>query len=233
MTEFEDYPMPQPYTRTQDDDECIEFASPGGNYDKDDWKKESLDPFKKRLRDYLRPLQNRRCAYCRCVIHRNEASEEIEHIIPKHAKPQWMYTPMNLCLSCKMCNTKKSKKTVYFLPHTQVVAFPTTSADYKIIHPYLDRYSEHIDIVEGILYRGISDKGRETITLCELNRYQLAATRAEDAINSDTDHIGRYQHILLMLNDQDYRNMVNDVDALIAELKITDIVSTYRRQNGM
>ena len=233
MNESEDYPLPQPYTRTQDDDDCIALASPGGHYDKDDWKKDALDPFKKRLRDYLWPLQKRRCAYCRCVIHRNESSEEIEHIIPKHAKPQWMYKPMNLCLSCKMCNTKKSIKTVYNLPHSQVVDFPTTSDGYKIIHPYLDQYSDHIEIVDDILYRGITSKGRETIKLCVLNRYQLAATRAEEAIKSDANHIGRYLQILLILNDQGKKDLVDDADALINELNIIDIVAAYRQQNGM
>ena len=140
---------------------------------------------------------------------------------------------MNLCLSCKMCNTKKSIKTVYNLPHSQVVDFPTTSDGYKIIHPYLDQYSDHIEIVDDILYRGITSKGRETIKLCVLNRYQLAATRAEEAIKSDANHIGRYLQILLILNDQGKKDLVDDADALINELNIIDIVAAYRQQNGM
>ena len=111
MDKLEDFIISEPYQVTDEDEAAFQEASPDEK-DKDHWKKDCLDEFKERFRDDMEPKQNHICAYCRLELHPNEVTPEIEHIVPKSEKPNWMYDPFNLCISCKLCNTKKSTKEV-------------------------------------------------------------------------------------------------------------------------
>lgn len=182
MKDKEDFIIANPYQKTADDEALIRQASPGIKRSTD-WEKDCLREYKTRVRDYYRIIQKRRCAYCRTVVRTSQAPAEIEHIIPKSQNPQWMYEPFNQCMSCKSCNTKKSTKNV--LSDQNVTVFPLQSADYILVHPHIDRYSQHINIIEGILYQGLTVKGSDTIRICGLNRYELAADRAEDKIKEE------------------------------------------------
>lgn len=221
MEKIEDFIINEPYQKTHEDERDISKASPHG-YHKEDWTSSHLDGFKNRLRDHLREQQHRRCAYCRLRIHENEATAEIDHIVPKDKKPLWMYDTFNLCLSCKLCNTKKghSKKIV---ENDNMTSVPQNSDAYLIVHPYLDQYSEHIELVDDMLYKGVSDKGKYTIELCGLNRYQLAEARAEQIIIHDSS---RYVKLMLALVDDDHRILVDNIDKLIENIK--KIIKEYR-----
>ena len=118
MNKFEDFIIDKPYQLTAEDEEAIKKASPNEK-DGDHWTKSCLDGFKRHIKDYLKKNQNECCAYCRMELHENEASPEIEHIVPKDLKADWMYTPLNLCLSCKLCNTKKGPQITMRL-HTRI-----------------------------------------------------------------------------------------------------------------
>lgn len=179
MKTIEDFLIDSPYVRNDFDNALITQASPKENH-ADDWEKSCLSEYKKRERDYYFKKQNRRCAYCRTIIKTSQASPEIEHIVHKSGRPEWMYESFNHCISCKMCNTKKGIKNV--LSNDVVTDLPRQSAGYLLVHPHIDRYSQHINIIKGILYEGLTEKGRETIRICELDRYELAADRAEDNI---------------------------------------------------
>ena len=214
MNKFEDFIIDQPYVLTGEDEEAINKASPGEK-DGSQWTKSCLDGFKQRLKSYLKIKQKDCCAYCRMEIHDNEASPEIEHIVPKILKADWMYNPLNLCLSCKLCNTKKGHiKPV--LRDVTVRDLPTTSDSYLIIHPYLDKYSDNIELVGGVLYRGIKDKGKNTIELCELDRYELAAARATEMLKKDADSVTRF---LLLMGEADNQRLINNLDSFIEHIK--------------
>lgn len=152
---------------------------------------------------------------------------EIEHIVPKSLKPNWMYEPFNLCLSCKLCNTKKGhrKKT---LVDESVEGIPRDTKAYKMIHPHLDRYSENIEFVGDILYRGISDKGRYTISLCELNRYEVAAARAMELIKQGAIDETR---TILMMTDEINQKLVDDLDVFLEDIK--NRIRAYKIENGV
>ncbi len=214
MNKFEDFIIDKPYQLTAEDEEAIKKASPNEK-DGDHWTKSCLDGFKRHIKDYLKKNQNECCAYCRMELHENEASPEIEHIVPKDLKADWMYTPLNLCLSCKLCNTKKGHlKPV--LKDESVTVLPTTSDQYLLIHPYLDKYSDNIELVDGILYKGISDKGVHTIYLCELDRYELAAARASEVLKKDADGITRF---LLLVSDANNQKLLNNLDSFLEKIK--------------
>lgn len=182
MTDYEDFVINESYPKTVEDNALILQASPNEKHS-NDWEKDCLHDFKARVRAHYLREQKRRCAYCRTEIRTSQVSAEIEHIIHKASKPDWMYEPFNLCVSCKMCNTKKSIKRV--LKNGTFNSLPRNSTDYVIVHPHIDQYSQHINIIDGILYEGISPKGRKTIEICKLDRFELAAERAADKIKEE------------------------------------------------
>ena len=63
------------------------------------------------------------------------------------------------------------------LTDPQTVDYPKASEGFKIIHPLYDRYSEHIELIGDVLYRGKTDKGIFTIETCHLYRLDLAEER--------------------------------------------------------
>lgn len=180
MNKLDDFIIDSPYVLTETDNLAIDQASPNGiNYK--DWEKSCLADLKVRIRTYYKKKQNRRCAYCRTVVRESQAPAEVEHIVPKSKREEWMYKTFNMCYSCKLCNTNKGYQKP-ILANENIEDLPHDSREYLLIHPHIDRYSEHIEIVGNILYKGISDKGKNTISICGLNRYDLAAERAEDVI---------------------------------------------------
>lgn len=224
MKVTEDFVINHPYELTGEDRQSIDEASPGVK-DKDHWEKNCLKDFKRRFRRDMLPKQNYRCAYCRLELHPNEVTPEIEHIVPKNLKPDWMYEPFNLCISCKLCNTKKGhvKKT---LVDESVDVLPRDSASYKMIHPHLDRYSENIEFVGDVLYRGISDKGKYTISLCELNRYEVAAARAMELIKQSVIDETK---IILLLTEKGNEALVDDMNVFLEDIK--ERIRSYKLEN--
>lgn len=87
-----------------------------------------------------------------------------------------MFLPENLCVVCPTCN--EFKGTTEVLVDQNVKTYPTSGDGFKIIHPLYDKYSDHIELVGGILYRGKTDKGIFTINTCHLYRVELAEERA-------------------------------------------------------
>ena len=58
--------------------------------------------------------------------------------------------------------------------------YPNESELFRIVHPHLDKYSKHIDSNNIFLRpRANSEKGRETIRICQLNRMDLLIKRAK------------------------------------------------------
>ncbi|SFP03123.1 HNH endonuclease [Prevotella sp. tf2-5] len=217
MTDREDFIIDRPYTLTGDDIKAINAASPGEN-DKDDWEKDDLDDFKERLRDYLWEHQNGRCAYCRLKLHDHIATPEIEHIVPKSKKPQWMYEPFNLCLSCKRCNTIKGyRKKILEDLAVNATSLPHASDDYRLIHPYIDRYSDNIELLDGIIYRGKTTKGENTIKICGLDRFQVAAARADALIAKNSNE---YVRLMLLIENPRYKGLVKNMGAFKKRIKL-------------
>lgn len=148
-------------------------ALPDINKNGDIW--ESIDPtivnIKKSIKDYYIEAQDYTCPYCkqRIEVNHNAAWDE-EHIIPKKTHPQFIFEPLNLCVSCKDCNNEKRDKSV--LENNQRKTFPNKCEDYTIVHPHFDDFYEHIRIIEiAAYYLPLSEKGRRTIEKCGLLRF--------------------------------------------------------------
>lgn len=153
------------------------------NPTKKSWTASTNKNLKNNIKNHYSIIQDNKCAYCRLPVRYDGYGEPIEHIVPKSIKIKWMFHPLNLCLACYACNTKKSDKNTLIISNNHpdnYLNYPITSTDFNIIHPHFDIHSSHIE-VENFIFKpkNNSSKGRNTIDFCELNRFDLLYSRAK------------------------------------------------------
>jgi hypothetical protein len=108
----------------------------------------TLVAWKSRIRTYHLQRHAVRCCYCRKNLH-GEFSYVIdrEHVLPKSVPGfrSLSYTMWNLGASCKRCNMQYKGSKIDFVvdPHNQEVL--EDPANYRLIHPNFDLYSEHME----------------------------------------------------------------------------------------
>ncbi len=178
MTPEEDFIVEEPYIPTEEESNAIAVLKAKG-LEPDDWDSERkyIKSFKDNLREDMYDKQNELCAYCRMYVPLGCVPMHREHIVYKDKHPQWMFLPENLCIACPLCNEYKGETEV--LVHPKTKQYPKSGKGFKIIHPLYDRYSKHIELLGGFLYRGLTKKGKFTINTCHLYRYKLAEDRAK------------------------------------------------------
>lgn len=146
------------------------------------WSASTYSSLKKAIKFHYSVVQDDVCPYCREEIRYGGYGEPIEHIYPKSDEPNWMFEPQNLCLSCYGCNSKKHDKitTIDDFVKDNKKKYPNRSANFRIIHPHFDTYSAHIDSKYMFVRPRLnSEKGKETIRICQLNRMDLLMKRAK------------------------------------------------------
>ncbi|TGQ80252.1 hypothetical protein EN850_13295 [Mesorhizobium sp. M8A.F.Ca.ET.207.01.1.1] len=140
------------------------------------WSEDEVSPVRKEIKDHYIQEQNQRCCYCLVEIPTgNNAVWDGEHIISRDGAPRFMFEPVNLCISCKDCNGSKRELEVRKNPARK--SFPSKSEHYKIVHPHLDPYAEHIRWF-GKVVSPLSKKGVETVAMCDLTRFGRASAGA-------------------------------------------------------
>lgn len=223
MNSKDDFIIDKPYSLLPDDKQAIAKVIGKGNLSANSWSDKELGTFKENIRDYLREKQNGYCAFCRMKIHEDNATAELEHMVNKGRRLDWMFLPQNLVFSCRLCNTSKS--TNQSLKDMTVTDYPIDGDDFLFVNPYFDRYSEHIEIKNDILYHGITPKGIYTVDKCHLNRMNLTIARAENVIkNSKKGFIG----VFLMVNNPAYAKVVEDKDKIIKRLHLKERIQQYK-----
>ena len=211
--ELSDFVITSPYAMTSADIKAVSKAS-NGKPQKEDWENSSLKAYKNRVRQYYRQQQNRKCVYCRMDVSSATGYFHIEHIVPKSVHPEWMYEPFNLCLACPQCNSAKNIQEV--LDNTDITDLPTESSDYLIIHPHVDRYFDNIEIVDGLLYKGLTKKGEYTIKLCNLTRPELLSERARVFIQQEQEPDSYSKLLITYIHNFGW---IGDMDNLLDEIK--------------
>lgn len=211
--ELSDFVITSPYAMTSADLKAVSKASKG-KPQKEDWENSSLKAYKDRVRQYYRQQQNRKCVYCRMDVSSATGYFHIEHIVPKSVHPEWMYEPFNLCLACPQCNSAKNIQEV--LDNTDITDLPTESSDYLIIHPHIDRYFDNIEIVDGLLYKGLTKKGEYTIKLCNLTRPELLSERARVFIQQEQEPDSYSKLLITYIHNFRW---IGDMDNLLDEIK--------------
>jgi hypothetical protein len=113
----------------------------------DIWNNKLISGFKNGFKSYYRLKNNEQCCYCK----RDTQDEfnmvlDIEHILPKSKYRKFMFTKVNLSVSCKRCNMVIKGEDISFIENTNKVnAKYHKSNQYKFIHPNLDKYFEHLE----------------------------------------------------------------------------------------
>ncbi len=154
-----------------------------------DDEEESIKRFKRDI--YSKLQDNIYCPYCRRRLRRNR-EDQIDHIIYKADYKNFTFQPKNLVLACKRCNNKKLSQNVLNDEYQEAVKtlqwreYPYDKKYYKIIHPYLDKYSEHIKLENDIFYmvHNNSSKGLNTIKMMKLNKFDFIEERVKECDSS-------------------------------------------------
>ncbi len=146
--------------------EALARVAQSGTY----WSDDEVKPVKSAIKTHYIAEQQRRCCYCNRDLASNHHGDwDGEHIIPKSSHPQFLFKPENLAAACKTCNLEKHDDPV--LINNRRVTFPTSSADYLIVHPHFDTYDEHIRWIGDVPRPNGSEKGKTTIYMCDLMRF--------------------------------------------------------------
>ncbi|WP_445946936.1 HNH endonuclease [Shewanella sp.] len=135
------------------------------------WSDDDIVRLKKKIKNHYLTEQKNICPYCKQKINSNHGRYwDIEHIIPRSITPEFMFEPLNLCMSCVDCNSGKTNNKVTNSKAKK--KYPIKSTDYIIIHPHFDDYEKHIIVIkEGFYYVARQKKGEKTIAICKLNRF--------------------------------------------------------------
>lgn len=221
----EDFIIDKPYSLKKEDEQVISKVLEN-ELSVNLWKDKRLDALKENIRDYLREKQNGRCAFCRMKIHEENATAEVEHVVNKGSRLDWMFLPQNMVLSCKLCNSSKGTKKT--LKDMTLSDYPDDGEEFLFVNPYFDRYSEHIEIKNDILYMGITDKGKYTVKACHLNRPRLTIARAEKVIK---DSAQGFVSVFLLINDPIYAKVVEDKDKIINKLHLKERIKQYKSKH--
>ncbi len=107
--------------------------------------------------------------------------------------------------------------------HPQTRTYPKVGNGFKIVHPLYDRYSDHIELLGGILYRGKTNKGVFTIKTCHLYRVGLAEERADQRMYAESNGsiIAELVHLATLSN-----HYVDDQEEFLQYVK--GIVEKYK-----
>ena len=225
MNSKENFIIDKPYSLHPEDEHAISNVQNKGLTVRS-WTDKELDSFKENMRNYLHKKQNGLCAFCRMKIHEENATAELEHFVNKNSRLDWMFLPHNLVLSCKLCNSSKSTKKS--LRDMTVTDYPTDGEEFLFVNPYFDRYSEHIEIKNDILYMGITDKGKYTVKECKLNRWKRTIARAENLIQNSMDG---FISVFLMMYNPEYAEVVEDKDKIINRLHLKERMQQYKAKH--
>ncbi|WP_455061219.1 HNH endonuclease [Prevotella fusca] len=228
MTEKEDFIIQKPYQPTKEEKQAIrELKEKASGIVPEDWdsKKIYIKSFKENLREDMYKKQNELCAFCRIHIPSACVPMHREHIVYKKDHPEWMFLPQNLCIACPICNQYKGTAEVLTKPRTKT--YPKSGKDFRIIHPLYDKYSDHIELLEDILYKGKTKKGSFTIETCHLYRVGLAEERVKNKMyeNNKGNIIAELINLLSLpdLNVDKKERFIQFVE---------NIVQNYKQEEG-
>jgi uncharacterized protein (TIGR02646 family) len=148
---------------------------------RDDWNKGRYYDYKQNVKANLVLRQFDRCAYCRKRLEADGKYEPLDHIVPQTIQGTWIFKVRNLILTCDSCNNLKKKEQTLAVGYENSADLPAISAGYKIFNPHYDNWSEHLNYEDDIFIVAVpNSKGKETIRICQLYRYNVILNRAKE-----------------------------------------------------
>lgn len=207
----------KPYEFAADELETIKFLNENG-FTYREWGNETLQSIRSSIRKHYREVQQGLCCYCMKPVSLQAAGNaHIEHILPKSIFHDFIFEPKNLCVICAECNTAKNNSNVINDDEIDTCIgpaklYPRSTERFKIVHPHIDEYSEHI-IRTGIFYIDRSPKGHFTIGVCKLNIAAHKFGHSEGALDD-------YEFFLMMQtfqsgDEQEKRTVFEKIRSLI------------------
>ncbi len=183
------------------------------------WSDEEIKDLKMEIKDHYKVIQKFICVYCNKKFPvKHSAVWDIEHIVARENAPQFMFTPENLCVSCKDCNGPKGKQKILdYIPKKE---YPTEPEKYIIFHPHFDVYEEHIAIYLDNVYSPKSPKGQKTIEMCDLLRFAYKEVGWDEAIANTPELLEIAEKLLSEENDE-LRKMLEMELMMKAQVKIS------------
>lgn len=202
-----------PIVYTEDEIKLIQQKEASPDFNSSTWTDDDISTLKNRIKSYYISEQNNICPYCKQIISStNGRMWDIEHVIPRSSGKNFMFEPVNLCVSCIDCNNNKSNKKV--TNSQALVNLPRNSGQYMIIHPHIDEYNDFILVVKaGLYYVALGEKGRKTIEICGLNRFYQFSNY--DPIIETDDRIMMLSNCLVNCNDENQKKALrNDIASI-------------------
>lgn len=175
----------------------------------DQWGEERFNDVRKEIKAHYIAEQSHTCCFCRQrIVVSHGRAWDIEHIIPKSLFPEFMFKPINLCISCIDCNNAKGSENT-LKKDIRYRNPPCSSSSYLTFHPHIDNYEEHLQVLSpGLLYKWRTSKGRKTITLYGLDRFLKVADR-ENTLPGDSS-IRQLSELALSANTEEEYNLAEE-----------------------
>ncbi|AZB33994.1 HNH endonuclease [Chryseobacterium bernardetii] len=147
------------------------------------WYNSTLDRLKRKIKDSFTNCETAQCCYC-ARLFKGEFNMviDLEHVLPQEHYSTERFNLNNLNIACKRCNMEIKKSDTSFIANKVLMGTNYyDSIHYKIVHPNLDTYANHIIIKqmrEGdlILYKYIckdKQKGKYTYDYFKLNELEI------------------------------------------------------------
>ncbi|GGA48738.1 HNH endonuclease [Pelagibacterium lentulum] len=134
------------------------------------WSSEELGDLKSRIKQHYIREQNYRCCYCQQPLYAHHGRAwDIEHVIARATRCEFMFVPQNLAVACVECNQSKGTELV---SDPDRKSFPERANLYKIVHPHFHIWHEHIELEGEATYHALSSEGKFTIYHCDLFRFR-------------------------------------------------------------
>ncbi|WP_232310339.1 HNH endonuclease [Vibrio sp. HENC-03] len=189
------------------------------NFNIKTWEDSDLDELRKYIKEYYLKAQDYTCPYCLQKIKSKHGRYwDIEHIVPRAQTLEFMFEPLNLCVSCVDCNKEKAAK--HTTRSTAKQRYPKKSELYHIVHPFFDNYHENIVPVKvGLFYYPKEKKGRATIEYCGLNRFYEFA----DYVPFD-ESVRKISELVELADKTDSMEIKNDIMKKISSISIGFVV---------
>jgi hypothetical protein len=145
---------------------------------KDVWSDSLVDELRSKIKKYYIKEQNYQCCYCcQTLVSDNGRVWDAEHILTRQQYRQYTFESRNLAIACVDCNIAKGTKPVLKGATTQ--SYPEQAAKFTICHPHFDEWTDHLDAIGQVIIVPKTEKGRQTIEVCNLYRLYMKSVGIE------------------------------------------------------
>ncbi|ETY06044.1 hypothetical protein D039_2466A, partial [Vibrio parahaemolyticus EKP-028] len=94
--------MIKPYELSEEESQIVKSVQCDDLSPQQKWDDCRVTTMKSNIKKHYIAEQDKTCAYCQVNMHTTHGMVwDTEHIIDKDSSPQWMFKPLNLCVSCK------------------------------------------------------------------------------------------------------------------------------------